>query len=399
MFKRLEEQQAEERHQAIAEEWVRGLDAFKGRSYEDYAHLIKPLVQYVISVGYKQANPEALNGLVSGLLSTKPENIPTETEPSITAEFLAEQIKPWVKEIREKLFHSKSAPFACIEDAKKWLAEVDKRHGEWEKKRDEWNRKVDEWHKNVDKYEKRIDDWNTHRQFILEKYPHVKLGLEKWMEMKKQGIEVQVPPEAEWQKLDELQLAVESAKVEDVGDPPERNEEIKIHDALTDSMFEIDKVIDFTWKSLEMYILTDTPPVLPSFTFGIVKRTHTLPSGTSVQNRFAKVTIQAELTFEDLRSLYRSVRQELGIEYSRPLNETNLQLYKLVGPRSLVPKGKGAGPFWKSQMEKWNALHPEDKYTTTNGIKFPYMRIAARVEGSTKEEAQDERINTTKRQK
>ena len=408
MFKKLEEQVIEDRHEAIVEESVRGLDAFKGRNYQDCAGLIKPITRCLNNLGYGRNHQVQfhqlvmeLNNLAEDLLSAmpKPNIIAMETEPSITAQFLAEQIKPWVEGIRQELFHTRSAPFTCITDAKKWLAEVDERHGEQERKRDQWGKKVDAWHKGVDEWRRRRAEWDAHWQAILERYPHITGGIEKWLLMQKQGIEVKLPPEDEWQKLKELELAVKSVEIEEVGDLPDKDEQVKIYYALIDDVLEVCKKTGFTYKSAEMHILVDAPPVLPPFTVGIVKETHPLPSGTSLRNRFAQVTIQGGLTSKDLRSLYRSIRQGLGATYTRSLDETHLQLYKLVGLSSAILKRKGAGAFWKSKMEEWNALHPDDKYTTTNGIKFAYGRIADRVEGNAKEEARDERKRKTARKK
>ena len=376
MFKKLEEQVSEKVPKPIVEETVRRLSAFNGREYEDYAYLIKPATEYVSRAGYRQVDMEEFSEFIREILSTKPKTISMETEPSVTAEFLAEQIKPWVEVIREKLFHSKSAPFSRIKDAEKWLDQVRRKRDAWSKAVDEWKRRANEWHeKMLDWREKKLELEEC--ALVIDQCPDLNAKLEKFNEFQDINLTLQ-----------SLRKALE---IGDPGEPPEQDKDMETAYALTHDVVEIRDATGFTYKSAEMHILTDAPPVLPPFTVGIIKETHSLPSGRNLQNRFAQVTIRGDLTFKDWRSLHRTVRQGLGIEYSRPLDERHLELYKLVGSSSAIPKGKGAGAFWKSKMEEWNVLHPGDEYTTPNGVKFAYNRIAARVEGNTKEEAQNER--------
>jgi hypothetical protein len=342
-------------------------------------------------VGYRQAHTEELNKLVEDLLSAKPKIMSIEIEPSITGELLADRIRPWVEDIRQKLFHSRSAPFRSVTDAKKWLNAVNRTIGEWHKRGDEWHKKADEWEKKADEYEKRSDEFHNYWQAILETYPHLTGGIEKWWLMKEQGIEVELPTEAERQKLHELGLAMESQKpkIGEVGDPPERDEEIKIYDALTDSMFEIDKVIDFTWKSLEMYILADALPILPAFTVSIIRKPHSLPSGVTLSNRFASITTRGNLTDKDLRSLYQTIRRELGIKHLRQLRAEDLQLYKMVAQRGRISKGRGEiVKFWKSIKDQWNIEHPDNPKKTWKGFQGHYKRIISRFEQMTEGEVQ-----------
>lgn len=371
----------------IIEESVRRYSAFKGRNYEEIAHLIKAGTRYISRVGYRQAKPEELNKFFEELLSAQPEIISTEIESPITAEFLASQLKPWIEDIRQRLFHSKSAPFSCISDAKKWLDAVNRRIDEWHKKADEWHKKADEWEKKVDEWTKRSNEYHDCWQAILEKYPHIKGGIEEWSLMKKQGIEAELPTADEWQKLTEIQLAMESLEIGRVGEPPEPGEGVNTYWALIDAMFEVDKVTSFTWKSLEMYILADALPVLPAFTVGIVRKTHSLPSGVELQNRFAQVIIRGNLTDKGLRALYRNIRRELGIKHLQPLKPKDLELYKMVAQRGSIPTQKGAKgvvAFWASIMNEWNTRHPRDKYKTWKGFQSRYQRIIARLDRVTR---------------
>lgn len=351
---------------------ITSLEAFKGHEREEYYFLVDPLTEFIWSS--KFYNLSEMDKLARAILTSKPEAMAVEIDPPVTAQLLAEQIKSWVEDIRQKLFHSKSAPFSCISDAQKWLDAVNRKIDEWNKRIDERNKRVDGWNKRSDEYH---DCW----QAILERYPHIKGGIEEWSLMKKQGIEVEFPTADEWQKLAEIQLAMESLEIGKVGEPPERDEEMKIYDALLDGIWEICKVTGFTVESVEMCILADASPVLPPFTFNIIRETHSLPSGVNLQNRFARVTIRGDLTFQDLRSLHRSIRGALGIKRLKRLTKKHSQLYEIVTKRGSIPKGRGGTvKFWESIKDEWNTEYPSDAYTTWKGIKIAYERIVAQLE-------------------
>jgi len=383
-----------------AKQRIAALEAFRGYEPEEYLFLIDPLTKFMVSS--RCQNLDALNEFARAILGTKPGTIYTENEPSITAKFLADLIRPWVEDIREKLFHSKSAPFRSASDAKKWLEKVNKKLDEWGKRVGEWQKEVDEWHKRVDKWREKANEYHDYYQAILERYPHLKGGIEEWLLMKKQGVEVEFPPKEEWQKLTEIKLAADSldSKIGEVGEPPEQSEEIKTHYAFGDSVLEICQVTGFTKQSVEMYILADAQLILPPFTLGIVKETHSLPSGVDVLNRYASVTIRGGMTFKELLSLYRSIRRGLGIKRSKPLTKKNLELYEIVTRKGNIPNRKGTiEPFWESIRKEWNAHHARPKYKTWKVVQITYGRIKARLERRiVAKEAQNERKHKAKRQ-
>ncbi len=345
-----------------------GLEAFRGHDPEEYSALVEPLSEFVFSNNFY--NLSEVNKLVKAILAARPETTTMEIEPSVTAQLLADQIKPWIEDIRQTLFHSKSAPFSRIEDAEIWWDKAARRSDEWGKRVDEWSKRVDEWRK-------RRDEWEARWQAMLKKYPLMKEGIETWASLRKQGIPVELPTQEEWRQLDEINRYVKSLEV---GEPPEQDEQGKVYAALLDDILEIVKVTGFTVKSVKMYILADASPVLPPFTFGILRETHSLPSGISLLNRFARVTIRGELTFEDLRSLYRGIRRELGIKRSKRPTTKHLQLYEMIRRRGDIPSRKGTVAFWKSIMKEWNDLHRQDKYKTWKGVKSAYERIIAQFE-------------------
>lgn len=351
-----------------AQVMITRLEAFKGRDIDECSSLIPALSEFVYKTHF--LNLFEVNKLAEAILAVRPETTPMEIKPSVTAQLLADQIKPWIEDIRQTLFHSKSAPFTRVEDAEIWCDEAKKRIDEWGKRADEWRGRTDEWRR-------RRDEWEARWQAMHEKYPLIKESIETWAALRKQGIPVDLPTREEWQQLDRIELSLKSLEV---GEPPKLDEQVKVYIALLDKILAIAKVTGFTWKSVRMHILVDAPPVLPPFTFSILKETHPLPSGTSFLNRFARVTIRGDLTFEELRSLYRSIRRELGTKRSKRPTTKHLQLYQMVRKRGGIPSRKGTVTFWKSVMREWNNLHPQDKYKTWKGVKLAYDRIIAQLE-------------------
>jgi len=380
---------------------IMGLEAFRGHDPEEYSALVEPLSEFVFSNNFY--NLSEVNKLVEAILAARPETTTMETEPSVTAQLLAGQIKPWIEDIRQKLFHSKSAPFSRIEDAEIWWDKAKKGADEWSKRVDEWSKRWDEWRKRWHEWEVRLQamlekyplmkadadnegikrtwhEWKVRWQAMLEKYPPTKAdkeGIKKtWVALCKQGIPVEFPTQEDLRQFYEIKRYGES----EVGESPEQDEQVKIYGALLDDILEINRVTNFTVLSVKMYILADASPVFYPFTFGIFGGTHSLPSGISLLNRFARVTIRGDETFEDLRSIYRRIRQELGIKRSKRPTIKHSQLYRIVKRRGAIPRQKGTVAFWESVMKEWNDLQPQDKYKTWKGVKLAYERIIAQLE-------------------
>lgn len=347
------------------------------KSFIPVAVKIMDLFIFHERVGYQSYDrPKVIQ--TAGLLKNQIEKIEdmskqTESEPTpreyLSEKYLVGLIVPWVQDIRQALFHSKSAPFSRIEDAETWWNEAKKRTDEWSKGVDEWCKRVDEWYKIR-------DEWEAHWQAMLVKYPLLDKSIKTWAALKKQGVPVDLPTRQEREGLNEIKLSLQSLEV---GEPPEQDEQVKVLKALVRKILKIYKVTPFTVGSMKMYILADVPPVVPTFTFRILKETHSLPSGTSFLDRFAIVTIRDELTFEDLRSLCRSIRRELGIEGSRSPTPKHLALYEMVKEKGTILSGKGTVASWKSLKDEWNKNYPGQQYKEWRCAKIAYDRLCQKM--------------------
>lgn len=319
--------------------YVRWLEAFKGRESAEYTHLLEPLAKFVYEADITYL--PLIGKLAERLLASAPETVTGETTPSVTADFVAERVKPWIEEVRQRLFHSETAPFSRIEDAQMWWDEAEKRMDEWSKSVDEWISRTDEWP-------------GTERMDVGENRSAGRPP-EPWPLLKPS--ERHAPP------------PVPKA-------PPraEEDEQLRAYIGLLYDGVEISDVTGFTLKSVKMWILAGAAPLLPTYTLGILNRSHALPDGTHVSNRFARVTVRGELKFEDLRALYGEIKRRLGTRGSKRPTKKQLEVYRLVTRNGDTPPHEGKVAFWERKKDEWNREHPKDKYTTWKGIKGAYDR-------------------------
>lgn len=344
----------------IVRDWVSHLEAFKGRNFEDCAQLIEALTEFVFRNGFGRIGAEEVNKLVQDILAGESAITPTKIEPTITAKFLADQIRPWVEDIREALFSTRSAPFSCIEDAEAWL--------------DETERKVDKWSERVDKWIKQRNEQDAYLCVLVERHPSWMNGIEAWGDSPAIAFELPTVEPLMREKLQHL-MSLKPGK------PPEQDERVESYKTWLDNILEIYKATGFTVKSIEMYILADVLPVLPPFRLAIINEPHLLPSGKSLLNRYAKVTIRGDITEKDLRPLHRRIRRELGIRRSKSLSEQNIRLCEMVAQRGGIPE-EGVMAFWESVKEEWNKRYRGKyrTYTSVQGPQIAYKRTIARLE-------------------
>ena len=350
----------------IIEERIAALPAFGGRKPEEYAFLINPFVKFALDNRYSWkegfVNLEALNNLAQNILgANKPEVIPTRAEPTITAKFLATQIKPWVDDIRESLFHSK-LPFDSVGDAEAWLNEV-------RQKLPERIKKID---RRLEKYKRHHAYW----RILCEKYSLPFGEYDGW----------RVPP-IEHPTQEELQLFTEEEQHHIMSLKPGKSfredKQVKAYIDLSNNARKISEATGFTSDSVIMHILTHSSPVLPSLTYSITREAHALPSGVNLLNCYARITIRGDVSiaFQDLYLLYRRIRRELKIKRMKHLSKENIELYELVGQEGDIPTERGrAKAFWESKLGKWNNSHPRRKYNTAQVLKITYRRVVARLE-------------------
>ena len=354
---------------SIASEWVVRLEAFKGGKHKDVPWLTEAVTDFISSSGFRGIDGEAFNKLIEAILAQESETVAAKTKPTASAKFMAQQIRPWVEDIREALFQTKSAPFSCTKAAERWTGEMEERASEWREGVNEWINQEHERHAAL--------------CVLVERYPSVTKGIEAWGSGSSIPTEI---PSVDAITLERLQHLSDDEVLRYLNSlqskpPPEEDDCVRSWQAFLANMLEICKATGFTARSVEMHILTDAPPVLPLFRIAVIDEPHLLPSGASLKNRYAKVTVQGDMTFDDLRYLYRHVRRVLGLRRVKPFTKKSMQLYEVVVSRGTIPQTRGeVESFWESVRKEYNALNPAHKYKTWKVVKITYERIVARLE-------------------
>ena len=127
--------------------------------------------------------------------------------------------------------------------------------------------------------------------------------------------------------------------------------------------------------SLEYYVLADIKPL--SLPYEIM-----MPGKEYCKGRckcfYVDIQINTELTFEDLLTIYNTVKEALGVKKGKRLNERHLELHTMVQERGGVPMGKGSVEFWQSLLEEWNGRH-QGMYREWRCIKRAYDRLCKKL--------------------
>ena len=134
--------------------------------------------------------------------------------------------------------------------------------------------------------------------------------------------------------------------------------------------------------ALVVHVLTGLKPVRSRVRVTERESHYTLPSGEQIHVNEAVVTFRArDLTDKELRSIYRMVKGHVGGKGTTEMGDKDEVLWTLVQDMGGPPHAHGRkGPFWRAVQEKMNEQHPEDPYTTWEGVKSRYYSILARLQ-------------------
>jgi len=274
--------------------------------------------------GMERLDLPVLERIIEALVSnpSKEEVKPSDLSPSVklTSEFLTSQITPWVEDIRQELFNSRSAPFSTFEEASKWFKEAGKEFRQ--KFKGDTETKVET-----------KAEGKPERRTLKEQYPFLAYGIR------------------------------------------ERSSNYPPYLICLFRADEIAHVAGFDTASMLYYILADVSPVSTKVQTYVKEGVHSLPSGVDLIDRLATVEIRGELTFKELQCLYQQIRQELRIKRTKTLNEKHLELYQLVQERGGPVKGKGSVDFWSSVKQDWH----NEGCTTWKGAKIAYDRLIKKL--------------------
>jgi hypothetical protein len=133
--------------------------------------------------------------------------------------------------------------------------------------------------------------------------------------------------------------------------------------------------------ALVIHLLTGLKPLRSRAQMKTTRHVRTLPSGEQITLNEATVAFRAQdLTYKEIRSVYKSVREHVGGKGTKGLEHKDVEIWKLVQELGGPPQQHGGkGPFWKQVLECWNHEHPDEPYTSTNWAKNHYFKAAKRL--------------------
>jgi hypothetical protein len=329
----------------ISHEYAANLEAIREarRQGQDVEYAAKVLADYISSGG--KTGPY-LNDIAKSLLANQPsakrnETTTTKLTPDslLTSDYLAYLLNPALKIIRKQIFGSEEVPFTNYDEAIKWIESQEASDEEFEYP--EGNKpelcKVLE---NGNKILSQRQDVSPLSLFL----PHATSGR---------------PHSVYPRKGSDLSRVIRVANG-------------------------ISAQIGLTPISVVMYIIADIKPVLPAYSCGGTEALIILPTENGkieYGRRQLDITINTELSFNELLALYNSVRRFLGVTKNKTLSSKHLELYQIVQRHGSPPKRKGTVSFWNSVKDEWNNANPSDQYGSWKAVKIAYDRIIQKLNG------------------
>lgn len=113
------------------------------------------------------------------------------------------------------------------------------------------------------------------------------------------------------------------------------------------------------------------------------RENHTrLPSGEQAHSRSVTLTFRtADLTFEELRTIYEQVKSHMGGKGIQALTTEDFELWELVQLEGGPPEPyQGVREFWRNLLKEWNRKHPNDTpLKSWEGLQKRHRRICKRL--------------------
>jgi hypothetical protein len=151
----------------------------------------------------------------------------------------------------------------------------------------------------------------------------------------------------------------------------------------------------FTEVSVVAWILNDLPPLLPPV---MIERRSWRPnqplpddevdtSTGQTRHGFLSVAVRfnsRDLTFDQLRDTYRSVREGLGLSAAKRITERDRVLLQLVGELGGPPARRTERAFWVKVLQEWNRRYPHWRYGKDKwrSVQMKHQRLLGRLESA-----------------
>jgi len=265
----------------------------------------------------------------------------------IESDKLANEIEPWVKHVRNKIFDATSAPFNDYQDAVDWLIETEKKSPQPTDEDLERAAKVRERIREQQK--KHRDLTRSPVRIIYETLmiPYAKRG-DEYVQRVSVGID---PP---------LGLLAQESKA-------------------------IAEATGFSQVSVVAYILADIKPIVRPIVAKLYPHMSRMPDGAEVWRRHAVIEVNSgNISQDDFKSVFKQVKTNLQPEgrKKRPTKKdlTRLSVIEDLGDRP--PEEKVKAYYTRVMVEYNSRVKPKDRYTSWYGPYKAQMRYLQKEKGS-----------------
>lgn len=165
-------------------------------------------------------------------------------------------------------------------------------------------------------------------------------------------------------------------------------------DEVENEIFDLSDKTGISPETLRLYVLADIKPLQTPYEIS-------MPGQEYCKGKrkcwYVDIRVNTELSFENLIEVYNTVKEALGVKKGKRLNQRHLGLYTMVLERGGAPRGKGTVEFWQALLEEWNDRH-EGMYQEWRCIKRAYDRLYKKLNAQYQiKEAHHERLNKAKR--
>ena len=220
----------------------------------------------------------------------------------LTADYLAESLKPSIKAIRKTYFGSEDSPFNSFEAAEQWYGPI---RGEL-----------------------------LYRAGLVVVYGELPKDL-----------------------------------------PEFSSDAVERWDTVEDELMALSAETGIETDSLIYYVLADIKPLTLPYEIS-------MPGKEYCKGRrkcyYVNIKVNTELGFEDLFTIYNTIKEALGVKKGKRLNKRHLELYTMVQERGGAPTRKGAVKFWQLLLKEWNGRH-KGEYQEWRCIKRAYDRLCKKL--------------------
>ena len=142
---------------------------------------------------------------------------------------------------------------------------------------------------------------------------------------------------------------------------------------------QIANITDFPKYAITAHVLTGIKPIQPKYRIETPFYNSKISMDDwHMRNQVVIKINAADLTFEDLKKIYKEYRKRLNFTRKKGITNKQKLIYQMVENSGGAP-GTDITKFWREIVEKWNSEYPDDAYTRWEGIYKAYNGAKAKI--------------------